>query len=336
VLGSAATIAELTERELIARIHARLPRPPACLIVGIGDDGAVVEAERNRLQVLTVDALVDGVHFDTSFTPPDAIGHRALAVNLSDIAAMGAEPRLALVSLALPVALSCDAFDGIVSGLTALAARERVSIAGGNITRTPGPLTVDITVIGTVKRRQVLTRSGARPGDVLYVSGAIGAAGAGLAMLRAGDSRESSCVERYLFPNPRIRVGLLLGRNRAASACIDLSDGLAEAAHQLAEASNVGLTIEAESVPIDAATRSWFSTRGADALNAAAAAGDDYELLFTVRPRLRGRLAAAVRHSQIPLTRIGVCTSGPDVVVRREIDGRAVDAPFPRGFAHFR
>src|SRR5206468_9486160 len=188
-----ATVSGLTEAELIARIRERLPPPPPWLIVGIGDDAAVVEPERNRLEVLSVDALVEGVHFDRSFTPPDAIGHRALAVNLSDLAAMGAAPRLALLSLALPEALPLGDFDGIVAGFAALAARYRVHVAGGNLTRSPGPLVVDVTVAGTVKRRRALLRSGARPGDALYVSGTIGAAAAGLQKLQSTvDSRQST------------------------------------------------------------------------------------------------------------------------------------------------
>ncbi len=161
------TVSDLTERALVARIQQQLPPAPPWLLVGIGDDGAVVEPERNRVEVLTVDAIVDGVHFDRAFTPPEAIGHRALAVNLSDLAAMGAAPRLALLSLVLPPDLPVRDFDRIISGFCALARRERVHVVGGNLTRTPGPLTIDVTAIGTVKRRQALTRAGARAGDEL-------------------------------------------------------------------------------------------------------------------------------------------------------------------------
>jgi thiamine-monophosphate kinase len=179
------TVSDLTESELIERIKTQLPPPPSWLVVGIGDDAAVVEPERNRLDVLSVDALVDGVHFDRRFTPPDAIGHRALAVNLSDLAAMGAAPRLALLSFALPADLPSDDFDAIVAALAALAGRHRTHVVGGNLTRSTGPLMIDVTVVGSVKPRQALTRSGARPGDELYVTGSIGGAAAGLQMLKA-------------------------------------------------------------------------------------------------------------------------------------------------------
>src|SRR2546427_12760445 len=134
------TVADFAEAALIARLQARLPPAPAWILVGIGDDAAVIEPERNRVEVLSVDALVEGVHFDRAFVPPDAIGHRALAVNLSDLAAMGAAPRLAVLSLALPVALPLADFDGIVAGLVSLAARTRIHVAGGNLTRSTGPL----------------------------------------------------------------------------------------------------------------------------------------------------------------------------------------------------
>jgi thiamine-monophosphate kinase len=328
-------VSEYTERDLIARIQQRLPPAPDWLLVGIGDDAAVVEPERNRVEVLSVDAIVEGVHFDRAFVPPEAIGHRALAVNLSDLAAMGAAPRLALLSLALPRDLQVAVFDGIADGLAALAARHRVHIVGGNLTSTAGPLTIDITVIGTVKRRQAMTRDGARAGDELYVSGSIGSAGAGLELLREDSGRQTDdlgLTTAYLRPEPRVRLGLLLGRNRAASACVDLSDGLADGLHRIAEASGVGVAIDEDKLPIDQAARRLFDRRGVDPTVAAMSAGDDYELLFTARPRLRHRLGAALRHGGAPLTRIGVCTERRDLTIARS---DSVE-PIASGYRHFR
>lgn len=362
-LASGPIVDELTEAELIARIRLQLPPPPDWLLVGIGDDAAVVEPERNRVEVLTVDALVEGIHFDRAFVPADAIGHRALAVNLSDLAAMGAAPRLALLSMALPGTFAVAHFDSLVSGFAALAARHHLHVAGGNLTRSPGPLMLDVTLVGSVKRRQALRRDGARAGDVLYVSGTIGAAGAGLQMLRArqsatgvteaGEGHGSSpvqhplstsvstavspCVERYLRPEPRVRLGVLLSRNRAATACMDLSDGLVDAVQQVAGASRVGAIIDAEALPIEPAARQWFRARGLDASAEAMAAGDDYELLVAVHPRSVRRVAAVTRHSETPLTRIGVCTEDPAIVVRSVRGGATIETPLPpAGYAHFR
>jgi thiamine-monophosphate kinase len=327
-------VSDFTEAELIQRINRRLPRAAGWVVVGIGDDAAVVEPARNRLEALSVDSLVDGVHFDRRFTPPEAIGHRALAVNLSDLAAMGAEPRLALLSLALPPALPVREIDGMMAGFAALATRHRVSLVGGNITHTSGPLVVDVTVAGSVKRRQVLLRTGARPGDDLYVTGWIGSAAAGLGMLRAGLDSDAvpSCVDRYLFPEPRIRMGLLIGRNRAATACIDLSDGLAEGVRQLAEQSGVGARLCAAAIPVETAARRWFERGGGDPIEQAVAGGDDYELLIAVRPRLQNRLTAARDRGDVSVTRIGACTSERHVV----LDRGGMIGQLPRGYAHFR
>ena len=337
------TVGDLSESELLAHIQQRLAPSPDWVLVGIGDDAAVVEPERNRVEVLTVDALVDGVHFDRAFVPPDAIGYRALAVNLSDLAAMGAAPRLALLSMALPPGLPLAEFDGITAGFAELAARHRVHLVGGNLTHTPGPLSIHVTLVGSVKRRQALTRRGARPGDEVYVSGSIGAAAAGLMLLRgataedadkrnASGSSASSAVERYLRPQPRVRLGTLLGRNRAATACIDLSDGLADGVHRIAHDSGVGVTIDVDALPIEPEARAVFERRGVEPIAAAISSGDDYELLFTVRPRQRHRLRAAARHGGIPVTRIGVCTERGDVALTRT--GRPPE-PVPAGYSHF-
>jgi len=331
-------VSDVGEQALIERLRERLPPPAPWVTVGPGDDAAVIEPARNRLEVLSCDALVEGVHFDRSFVPPAAIGHRALAVNLSDLAAMGAEPRGALLSLMLPPAMTLAEFDGLVDGFLALARRCHVVLLGGNLSRSPGPLIVDVTVVGAVGRRQVLRRAGARPGDEIWVSGVIGSAAAGLQSLQGGeetgrDEGLGACQARYRFPEPRIRLGLVLGRTHAATACMDLSDGLADAVTQVARASGVGMSLDAAAVPVAVAARDWFIRAGADPIEAALAGGDDYELLFTVRPRFRGRLSAARRQAgDVQLTRIGAVTAGRAVVLRRG----AIDTPLPGGFAHFR
>lgn len=341
--AASTSVGDVGERALIARILARLGRP-SWLVVPAGDDAAVMEPEPRVLEVLTTDALVEGVHFDRRFCPPEAIGHKALAVNLSDLAAMGAAPRAALLSLVLPDALLLADLDRMLDGLLPLAAQHGASLIGGNITRAGadgrGPLMLDVTAFGTVGRRCVLTRSGARAGDDVYVTGTIGSAGVGLAALQEGLAHEAlaadasldDCRTRYLRPEPRVRAGLLLGRNRAATAAMDLSDGLADAARQVAAASRVGITLDAESLPLDAAARQWHVARGADAVTAAMSAGDDYELLFTARPSLQGRLRGVRRLlGDLPITKIGVVTRKQELRLRTT-EG---DRPFPSGYEHF-
>ena len=282
--------------------------------------------------VLTTDAFVEGIHFDRRFCPPDAIGHKALAVNLSDLAAMGAIPRAALLSLVLPGELPSADVDGILDGLLALAAQHQVTLVGGNITRSPGPLVVDVTAIGAVAPRRVLRRSGARPGDDVYVTGALGSGAAGLQAFRAGSTLPDAQAQ-YLRPDPRVRAGLLLGRNRAATSCMDLSDGLADAVRQVASASGVGMAIRADALPIQDAVRDWFVQQRADPAIAAAAGGDDYELLFTSRPSQRGHLRAVRSHlGNLPITRIGAVTRGRDVVLETDAGKREL----PAGFEHYR
>jgi thiamine-monophosphate kinase len=281
-----------------------------------------VEPERNLLEVITTDSLVEGVHFDQTFVGAADIGHKALAVNLSDLAAMGAAPRIALLSLVLPPALPLSSLDQLVDGMAALAARARISIVGGNIARSPGPLIVDVTVTGSVHRRRILTRAGAHAGDELFVTGTLGGAAAGLRALRHDPFSAGRAVDRYRRPEPRMRFGLMLGRNRAARACIDLSDGLAAGVKQLAEASGLGAAIDADAVPLDEGATLF------DALNG----GEDYELLFAVSPRMGGRLSTAHRMvKDLGVTRIGRLTSEQALVLNR--GGRTEQ--LPSGFEHF-
>ena len=340
------TVSDIGERALIERITSRLASPP-WVLVGPGDDAAVIEPEPRTLDVLTTDALVEAIHFDRRFCPPDAIGHKALAVNLSDLAAMGASPRAALLSLVLPDTMPVSDLDGLLDGLLALAGRHKVALIGGNITSSPrlgsgqaprapagepGPLMVDVTAVGSVAPRRVLTRGGARPGDEIYVTGTIGGGAAGQQAFREGVQLPVSGA-RYLRPEPRVRAGVLLGRNRAATACMDLSDGLADGIRQIAGASGVGMAIDAEALPIDEEALAWFAQRRADPAIAALAGGDDYELVFTARPSHRGRLRAVRQHiGGLPLTKIGVVTRGRDLVLRTA----AGDRELPTGFEHFR
>jgi thiamine-monophosphate kinase len=329
--GETILVSDLGEHGLIDRIRGRLPPADKRLTIGIGDDAAVVVPERGALQVLTTDAMVEGIHFDRRFSSLSDVGYKALAVNVSDVATR------ALLSLMLPSSLTVADVDGLLDGFLELAAELRVSLAGGNITRSPGPMVIDVTVSGHVRPRKLLRRGGGRPGEALYVTGSIGAAAAGLGWLRAEAERPApsemdECIARYRRPVPRARLGSILGRTGAASACMDLSDGLADALTHIATASGTGATIDAAALPIHEGSRHWFASHGIDPVTASLAGGDDYELLFAVPKRTRGRLRTAISQGHgIAVTRIGELTESTAVVLRR--DGR--NEPLPQGFVHF-
>jgi thiamine-monophosphate kinase len=330
-----APIGSLAEQALIARIRARAGIAPAWLHVGIGDDAAVVAPVRNELDVVTTDVMIEGVHFDLGFMGPVDVGHRALAANLSDLAAMGASPRYVTLSIAAPPALPLATFDGIVDGFLALASAEGVALVGGNLSRSPGPVVVDVLAVGTVRPRRVLTRGGARPGDLVFVTGRPGEARAGLELCRSRTAPPEGIADpraRFLRPSPRVRLGMLLGRTRTASACMDLSDGLADAAAQVAAASGAGIEVDAAALPVEEPLAHWWAERGLDPAREAVAGGDDYELLFTVPRKRRRRLRELLRLAAgVPVTAIGVVTRQPGAVLRR---GDVLES-MEGGFAHF-
>lgn len=331
-------IASLGERALVARLRARLEADPPAVRIGIGDDAAVLVPERQTQIVLTTDSLVEGVHFRRDWTTANAIGYKALAVNLSDIAAMGATPQASLLSLAVPANLPLADFDALIDGYARLAHDTRTPLVGGNLARSPGPLVVDVTVIGHVRPRRVLTRAGARPGDELYVTGLPGMAAAGLAVLSRMAGRETltdeerACVDRHERPEPRLRLGRVVGRVGAAAAAMDLSDGLADAARTLAEAAGIGVVVDGATLPVHAGVRAVAEAEARRPIDLVVGGGEDYELAFAVSPRRRSRFLAAVgRAGQVPVTRVGVFEAAPGAW----LDVEGVRTPLPTGFHHF-
>ena len=331
-------IADLGERALVDRLRARVGRVPASVVIGIGDDAAVLEPERGALTVVTTDSLVEGIHFRRDWTSANAIGFKALAVNLSDLAAMGARPRASLLSLALPPEFDLADFDALIDGFVSLADASGATLVGGNLTRSPSAVVVDVTAIGSVGRRKLLRRDTAKPGDAVYVTGSLGGAAAGLAMLQAGLERSQldlsalQCVDRYERPSARTRCGQIVARTRSVSAAIDLSDGLVDGARRLAEGCGGGVVLEAELLPIEAGARAWAASRGTDAVALAVAGGDDYELAFAVPPKRRRRFLGALgRCKDLPATCVGRLVKDPGVWHSR--GGRL--EPLAGGFTHF-
>jgi len=332
------SLSSVGEPALIERLRSHLAPYPDHVVIGIGDDAAVIDPERNRVSVVTTDCLVEGVHFKREWTGARDIGHKALAVNLSDLASMGASPRASLLSLVLPLDLTLDEFDALIEGYAALANASGAVLVGGNLARSPGPLVVDVTALGSAHRRRLLRRDMARPGHELFVTGTIGAAATGLAMrmagtpLEAADEQGRECVRRYEAPEARVRCGAIVARSGAASGAMDMSDGLASVAHAMAEASGVGVTIEAASLPIHPGAAAWAANRGLDAARFSVTGGEDYELAFSVPPRLRRRfLAAMARVKDLPVTCVGRFHKEPGVWLSRD----GATEPLGEGFGHF-
>ena len=336
--GQAVRLADVGEFALIARLTRGLATRPD-VALNVGDDAAALDLGAEQLLLATCDAQVEGRHFLTAVATPYEIGHKALAVNLSDIAAMGGEPLWALVSLIAPPDLDVAMVDGIYEGLRALAERYHVAIVGGNVSSTTGPLTLDITALGRVARERLVARSGALSGDRLLVTGSLGA---GLAGLRAFTAAAGAPIApealervraRMTTPEPRVREGMALAAASAASAMLDLSDGLAGDLYHLCERSQVGALIEAARLPITDATRSVAEALGADPSDYALYGGDDYELLFTARPERVERAIEAARAAGAGATVIGEVTSPEQGIRVRGTDG-TVRTLAPLGWDH--
>jgi thiamine-monophosphate kinase len=312
---------ELIERYFRAPAEAlRLQRGD--VVLGIGDDAALLQVPAGLQLVAALDTLVEGRHFPAG-TSPESLGHRALAVNLSDLAAMGAQPAWFLLSLTMPHARA-DFLEGMARGLLKLAEEHQVALVGGDTTS--GPLSVSVQALGLVSPGAALQRNTARPGDFLFVSGTPGDAAAGLA-LEMGTAAGSQLAagqqqwlrQRFLFPTPRVALGLAL--RDLASACIDVSDGLAADAGKLAQASGCGARIEVERLPVSAELKALL---GEAAVRTALTGGDDYELCFTVPP---------ARVEEIPLRLANVKCAVTCIGVLEESAGmRAFERGVPSGF----
>lgn len=306
----------MDEFEIIRRFFTRAGHAEG-VVVGVGDDGAVLEPTPGRQQVAVVDTLVAGVHFPHDLAPSD-IGYRAVAVNLSDIAAMGATPRWMTLALALPDA-SDEWLSAFAEGLYAAMTEFDVALVGGDTTSAPVVMTT-VQITGEVEPGRALLRQGARPGDDVWVTGTLGDAAAGLAGLEGGPMIRE-LVARFTRPSARVGYGQKLAG--VASAAIDVSDGLVDDLGKLCTASGVGAEIDAALLPMSAALTG--NVAGDDARRYALAGGDDYELVFTAgEPPPDGGI--------MPVTRIGGVIEGDGVAVYADGERLPVDAG---GYRHF-
>lgn len=308
------------ENELIEKIEkafARRRNASKAVRLGIGDDAALFHPQAGHETVLTCDWFLEGAHFLRDAHPPDSVGWKCLARAASDIAAMGGIPRCFLFSLALPTSHTGRWLNEFLGGLRHASREFRCALAGGDTTQHKEIL-INITVVGEAQTGRAVFRSGARAGDLIYVSGRLGEAELGLQTLRKSRglaSSKKSLLKKHLYPEPRLALGQWLANRRLASAMMDLSDGLSSDLPRLCTASGVGALLESAKIPrvreLDVARR-----YGLEPLALALHGGDDYELLFTVGPRKAKSLPPAFRG--ISLTRIGEVTRGTKVVLHEE------------------
>lgn len=309
------------EFDLIRAFTRALPLAGEGVVLGPGDDAALLRPPRGEELVATVDAVEEGVHFDARFSPAD-IGWKALAVNLSDLAAMGARPLWALVALGVPAGTAPARLAGVARGLGACARRFGIAVAGGNVTRAPG-LSLTVTVVGSAPRGRALRREGARPGDAVLVSGTLGEAALGLE-----PGAPAAFARRQRRPVPRLALGRALAG--LASAGIDVSDGLVQDLGHLCQASGVGASLRLAELPLSPAYRRVTAGR-ADPWAPALSGGEDYELCVTVPVRRVPKALAAARAVGTPLCVVGTVTRARGVQVARPGGGHH---PVTRGHDH--
>jgi len=328
----------LSEDDLVRRIRAAAAGDRDGVLVGIGDDCAVLETTPGTRLIAKTDLLIEDVHFRRRYAEAADVGWKALAVNISDIAAKGARSRWALVALACPAATTPDEIDAFYVGLLALAREHGVAVVGGDTSSSPGGWFVNVMLLGEATR--AVLRSTARPGDVIAVTGTLGRSAAGLAVLeREHAPRDldpdtlAEMTAAHLRPRPRAAEGRWLGAAEGVSAMMDLSDGLAIDLPRLCAESGVGATVAVDAVPIAAGTRRVAAAVGRDALAWATGGGEDYELLAACAPEAFTSLAAGLAQATgTALTRVGTFERTEAV---RFVDDRGREVEVARGFEHF-
>jgi thiamine-monophosphate kinase len=333
-------VADLGEFPLIDRVAQIVATDRDDVIVGIGDDVAVLENHGDEWLLAKVDIQVEGVHFVRDAIPPRQLGRRALIINLSDIAAAGGEPLYALVSLALPPDTEVEWVDEVYRGLREEGDRFGVAIVGGNMSRSPQGIVVDVFVLGRVQRQHLLLRSGARPGDRVLVTGWLGDSTAGLSLLldpalSVPASDRETLLARHFAPTPRLFESAILARSGSVTAMIDLSDGLSSDIGHICDQSQAGVRLWAERLPISPAARSVAQQAGRSPCQFALEGGEDYELCFTAPAAVVEELTAAVEgETGTPLSVVGEILGADEGRWLVLADGREVSLE-ARGWEHF-
>jgi len=330
----------MKELELIRHIDAMAgPGRDRELLCGIGDDCAVVRKTEELVLLYTMDTLIESVHFDLRWHPPELLGQKAVSVNVSDIAAMGGQPRYVLFSLGLPPDFDDEWALKLSTGVARACEKYGCLLIGGDTVSSPAGITLTLTVIGEVRAEQVLYRHGAQVGDSIYVSGFLGLAAAGLALCKGEIGREEEFKQLYaahLNPHARVELGSLLGRSGLVNAMMDLSDGLATDLAHICDRSGLGAQIYQKKLPQNAALEKAAALLGQDRLDWIIGGGEDYELLFTVSKGATERLQEVVANFNHVLYPVGTIVRGKGIQLVADVDGERTETPIAYlGFDHF-
>jgi thiamine-monophosphate kinase len=333
-------VREIGEFGLIGRISGMLKEQAAGVVRGIGDDVAVLDASGPEYLLATCDIQVEGVHFTRETITPYQLGRKVAAINVSDIAAMGGNPRWALVSLAIPGSTEVGYVEELYRGMREQASLAGASIAGGNLSRMESIIVVDFTLLGLVAPERLTLRSTARAGDAILVTGSPGESRAGLELIRrpglaVSSSSRQKLQERHLCPQPRLVEGQLLARSGKITSMIDVSDGVIGDLCHICKSSGKGAEIEAASLPVSPAICEAAQGAGADRLEWVLSGGEDYELMFTCSPEaVRGLKQMLLDETGTSCAQIGRITAEIGEVWVRLADGKRI-APSVRGWDHF-
>lgn len=345
---------QLGELGIIEKFYRRFSEQGAKITLGIGDDAAALETPEKSLLLITTDIMIEGIHFKREYFTPQLLARKSLAINLSDIAAMGGEPHYFLLNLSLPGNLDTNFLEAFIDGLLEEANRYNVSLIGGDTSSSKKEIIISLTLLGQAKKGQIVSRSKAKPGHYLYVSGDIGRSAAGLSLLKAGyrlkDERvlregisinkeeeklAKQCLVAHLIPSPRLELGRMLATEGLAHAMIDLSDGISRDLSHICRLSKCGAIINKDMLPIAEATSYWAEKLHLSPFDLALNGGEDYELLFAIPAEKEEKLQNLIKAKRLAsITRIGEIVEEKMGIKISQPEGESIPLA-DRGYDHF-
>ncbi len=328
-------LSKIGEFGLIEKLRRKIKKRSPRIKLGVGDDCAVVAAPDHDL-LITADTLIEDVHFDLHYISPEMLGKKSIAVNLSDIAAMGGSPLYILISLGMPISTRVEFIDELYSGFENTAKKYNCSIIGGDVSKSINGLIISITIIGEVKKNVFIQRAGARIKDKIFVTGNSGDSAAGLEILKKSNHiKKNKMIEKHLCPKPRLKEGQILAEKIGVSSMIDLSDGLASDLKRICEESKCGARIYINKIPFSPGLRKLKKSINKNILDYALFGGEDYELLFTIKENKVAQLQKRWHRMTIPITNIGEILDKKCGIILVSPDGK--EEPLPqKGYNHFK